>query len=120
MRAIVSIVLPAFAALVVWSLSAAAETANAGPKDDIAPVAQEDAWTALENEQLGLTMAKLLDDTVSEPLRKAAQARYGLDDDGGERFMICMMGLGGHPDFTAARVKEALDLCSRTMAPAQK
>ncbi len=78
-----------------------------------------DAWTALEDEQLGLTMAKLLDDTNQKELSAAAQKRYGLDEDGGERFMICVMGLSGHPDFTAAKVKEALDICSRNMAPAR-
>ena len=78
-----------------------------------------DAWTKIENDQLGLAMAQLLDDTKQLEFSKAAQSRYGLDKEGGERFMICMMGLGGHPDYTAAKVKEALELCSRSMTEAR-
>ena len=79
-----------------------------------------DAWTEIENDQLGLAMAQLLDDTKQLKFKKAAQTRFKLDDDGGERFMICMMSLGGHPDFTAGKVKEALQICEKNMAPARR
>lgn len=81
-------------------------------------VAIEDAWTPYEGEQLAYILKDLFDDVKSAELNAAAQARYKLNEEGGKAFMRCIIGLSGHPDFTAARVREALDVCKKA-APQQ-